>query len=361
MRIVLVINSLQGGGAEKFVLTLGDALVKLDHKVDVVYFEDIVEHTLSPHLRYHLLPFGKLNRSIPKSIRYRLFARQVDALIGKLAPDVVLVNLYRAYEVFWHSKLAAQGIAVIFVLHNYLSIKLDWHKLSPKKQRYYHNVFTKYPTVAFSHGMAQDFKQLFTSQQPITVIHNPIDQAAIEHLAAAFTPDLAQNYIVHVGSFKPQKNHALLLRAYAKSSRRYPLVLVGKGVLETQIRTLIKEFNLQDDVILAGFQSNPYPFVKNARGFVLSSDFEGMPIALMEAVALAVPAISTDCPSVPNEILPTNNLIPVGDSDALTAKLEALMQHPADFIAPFNRQFLPENVAQQYVDFALRTANSKTS
>lgn len=360
MQIVLVINSLQGGGAEKFVLTLGDALAALGHTVDVVYFEATVEHTLSPNLRYHLLPFAKLSRSIPKPLRYRLFARQVDALIGKLAADVVLVNLYRAYEVFLHSTLAARGVAVNVVLHNYLSIKLDWYKLPPKKQRYYRNVFTKYPTVAVSHGMAQDFKQLFASQQPITVIHNPTDPAELQRLAAEFLPDLAQAYIVQVGSFKPQKNHALLLQAYAKSSRRYPLVLVGKGVLEGQIRAQIAKLGLQDHVILAGFQPNPYPFVKNARGFVLSSDFEGMPIALIEAVALGVPTISTDCPSGPNEILPTHHLVPVGDCDALTAKLNALMDSPSDFIATFDTQFLPENVAQQYVDFAQHTARAQT-
>lgn len=352
MQIVIVINSLQGGGAEKFVLTLGEALVALGHTVDVVYFDDIIEHTVSPNLRYHLLAFNKLSRSIPKPIRYRLFARQVDALVSKLAPDVVLVNLYRAYEIFLYSKLATQGMAVNFVLHNYLSSKLDWQNLSSKKQQHYQRVFTRYPTIAVSYGMAQDFKNLFGENVPLTTIHNPINQPEIARLATAFVPDLAQGYIVHVGSFKPQKNHALLLQAYAQSSRRYPLVLVGKGVLEAQIRTQIAKLGLQDEVILVGFHPNPYPFIKQARGLVLSSNFEGFALVLAEALALGVPAISTDCPSGPSEILPAHHLVPVGDRAALTAKLNALMDNPADFVAPFNPQFLPENVARQYMDFA---------
>ena len=67
--------------------------------------------------------------------------------------------------------------------------------------------------------------------------------------------------------------------------------------------------------------------------------------------ALGVPAISTDCPSGPSEILPPQNLVAVADIPALTEKINQLMSHPSQFNVPFNEAFLPQNVARQYLAF----------
>ena len=104
-------------------------------------------------------------------------------------------------------------------------------------------------------------------------------------------------------------------------------------------------------MILTGFQKNPYPLLKHATGFVLSSHFEGFALVLAESLALGVPAISTDCPSGPSEILPSQNLVAVADIPALTEKINQLMSHPSQFNVPFNEAFLPQNVARQYLAF----------
>ena len=74
---------------------------------------------------------------------------------------------------------------------------------------------------------------------------------------------------------------------------------------------------MTDKVIFAGFHSNPYPLIKNADLLVLSSDFEGLPTVLLESLSLSTPAISSDCPSGPREILPSNNLFPQDNIDKL--------------------------------------------
>ena len=154
-----------------------------------------------------------------------------------------------------------------------------------------------------------------------------------------------------MGSFKAQKGHEILLQAYANSAQTLPLVLVGKGSLQAQIEQNIIALNLQDKVILTGFQKNPYPLLKHATGFVLSSHFEGFALVLAESLALGVPAISTDCPSGPSEILPPQNLVAVADIPTLTEKINQLMSHPSQFNVPFNEAFLPQNVARQYLTF----------
>lgn len=360
-KIVLVINSLQGGGAEKFVLTLGEIFYQLGFEVHVVRFDPLVEHTLSEDLTYHLVAFSKYKRFPKGKIRHFFFAKAVDSYIKKHIgePVAVLVNLYRAYDVFRYSRLKN----VAFVIHNQLSNKLKLATLSPKNFAQTKDTYTSYPVICVSRGVEQDFIRQFVKnsgensgeKSKTTTIYNPIDRDKIRVLAEEFTPNLPpitqKGYLVHVGSFKAQKGHEILLQAYANSSQTLPLVLVGKGALQAQIEQKIAELNLQDKVILTGFQKNPYPFIKHATGFVLSSHFEGFALVLVEALALGVPAISTDCPSGPSEILPSDNLVAVADIPALTEKMNQMMINPTQFAVPFNEQFLPVNVAKQYLAF----------
>lgn len=350
--IVLVINSLQGGGAEKFVLTLGEAFFKLGFDVHVVRFDPKVEHILSDNLHYHLIDYKRYKWAKRGKLRDFIFAKAVDSYIKKHIgePALVLVNLYRAYEVFYYSKLAN----VAYVLHNQLSEKLKLANISDKQKAFYQKIYTARPCIGVSDGVTQDYHRHFVTTQPTTSILNPIDYDAIQRQAIAFVPDFMpdiNNYLVHVGSFKPQKAHDILLKAYAKSTQHKKLVLVGQGVLESEIKALISQLNLNDKVIMVGFQPNPYPYLKHASGFVFSSNFEGFALVIAEALALGVPAISTDCPSGPSEILPPQNLVAVGDTDALAQKMNQLMANPSQFVVPFNTEFLPITVAKRYLDF----------
>lgn len=347
-KIVLVINSLQGGGAEKFVLTLGEAFFKLGFEVHIVQFDPKTEHRLCEDLHYHLVPFRQVKWAMKGKFRHFVFAKMVDRYIKKYIgkPVLLLVNLYRAYEIFYYSSLPN----IVYIMHNQLSKKLQLSKLPSTQRDYYQKLYSKYPIVGVSQGVVDDYQQYFINHHSIKAILNPIDRDSIIKLADEFIPPI-NNYVVHVGSFKAQKGHEVLLKAYAKSSQTKPLVLVGQGKRKAEIIALIDELALQDKVYLVGFQVNPYPWLKHATGFVLSSHFEGFALVLAEALALGVPAISTDCPSGPNEILPKHNLVAVNDAAALSDKLEALMTCPERFLVSFNEQFLPINVAKQYLDF----------
>lgn len=352
-KIVLVINSLQGGGAEKFVLTLGEAFYQLGFEVHVVRFDPKVEHTLSEDLTYHLVPFDNYKWLKKGTLRHFFFAKAVDSYIKKHIgePVAVLVNLYREHEVFYYSNLKN----VAYVIHNQLSKKLKLASLSPKQFAKVKQIYTKYPAICVSDGVKKDFMLEFGLDSHATTIYNPIDRDNIRVLANEFRPDLPaitdNGYLVHVGSFKAQKGHEILLQAYANSIQKLPLVLVGQGALKSQIEQKITALNLQDKVILTGFQPNPYPFVKHATGLVLSSHFEGFALVLAEALALGVPAISTNCSSGPSEILPTQNLVGVTDMSALTEKMNQMMNHPNQFKVPFNEAFVPQNVARHYLKF----------
>ncbi|MGM8900008.1 glycosyltransferase, partial [Psychrobacter sp. 1Y4] len=144
-----------------------------------------------------------------------------------------------------------------------------------------------------------------------------------------------------------------LLQAYAKTERKLPLVLIGKGKLEAEIKVLAFQLNISDCVRFLGFQTNPYPIIASAALMVLTSKFEGFGYVIVEAQALGVPVISTDCPFGPRELLPVKNLIPVGDIDGLAILIDEAVNNLTNYIVQLNQQLLPNHIAQQYLEFGV--------
>ncbi|MDD3141811.1 MAG: glycosyltransferase family 4 protein [Lachnospiraceae bacterium] len=131
--------------------------------------------------------------------------------------------------------------------------------------------------------------------------------------------------IVAVGRLEKQKNYKLLLDSFERFHKRhaeYQLVIFGKGELLKELQEMTIEKEIQEFVCFAGFSSNVQKELINAAMYVLSSDFEGISNSLMEAMAMGVPSISTDCPIGGSALLIENNingmLVPVGDSKAFS-------------------------------------------
>lgn len=138
--------------------------------------------------------------------------------------------------------------------------------------------------------------------------------------------------IITVGRFEKQKNHKLLIEAWGNIEKDFPddkLIIYGDGPLRTDYEKLIEELNLEDRVELPGVVTDVAEKLAEAKLFVLSSDFEGLPNALMEAMAVGVPCISTDCPCggprqlIQNEI--DGILIQCKDIYGLSMKMRLLL------------------------------------
>jgi glycosyltransferase involved in cell wall biosynthesis len=184
--------------------------------------------------------------------------------------------------------------------------------------------------VAVSRGAATDVAKLSgLPREAVEVIYNPVGLP--ETIEA--TSEARQSWagasprIISAGSFKAEKNHDLLIRAFAIVAKQHPqarLIILGDGSLRTELEALCDTLGLRDKVVLPGFQLDPWPFYANADLFVLSSDYEGMSLVLVEALHAGLRVVSTDCEAGPAELLDGGRygrLAPVGDEQALAAAM----------------------------------------
>lgn len=141
-------------------------------------------------------------------------------------------------------------------------------------------------------------------------------------------------FLLSVGRLQEsQKDFTTLIRAYAQCVRSSqisePLVIVGKGGSLEELQQLAAQEGVAERVHFAGFQSNPYKWMKRCKAFLFSSKYEGLPTVLIEALSLGCPIVATACPTGVREILmdgQAGTLVPVGDVDAMSLGIAGLLQ-----------------------------------
>jgi glycosyltransferase involved in cell wall biosynthesis len=177
-------------------------------------------------------------------------------------------------------------------------------------------------------------------QQAVT-INNPIDLQRIERFAAQGIPDLAADrfHVVCAGRLQPQKGYPFLLQAvdelvHRRDRRAIQVHLLGLGPEEDRLKRSVEARGLGNHVVFHGFQQNPFAFFRAAHLFCLPSLYEGMPNALLEAMACGTPVLATDCPSGPRELLDGGRygrLVPPADAPALADALEDALTNYASW------------------------------
>jgi glycosyltransferase involved in cell wall biosynthesis len=177
----------------------------------------------------------------------------------------------------------------------------------------------------------------FLSSSKKHVIPNPVMPPPTPlNEAESRQPFGAKYFIAAMGRLVEQKGFDLLLAAFAAVSNKYPdwsLVILGEGPLRKELENQVESLKLGTRVQLAGQVSNPYPMLRRADLFVISSRFEGFPNALLEAMATGLPVVGFDCPSGPRNIIREGVdglLVPPEDVGALAAALDRLMGNPAE-------------------------------
>lgn len=203
--------------------------------------------------------------------------------------------------------------------------------------------------IALSQAVAADLSAaLGAARERIVIIHNPVDVDGCRELARE-GPDLralseegaGPPYILGAGRLVPGKDFATLIKAFAALAPRSELrlVIIGEGPERARLEHLVRTLSLERRVLMPGFVANPYRLFEDASVFVLSSQWEGFPSVVAEALALGTPVVATDCRSGPAEILEHGRfgqLVPIGDERAMAnAIMRALVspQHATELVA----------------------------
>jgi glycosyltransferase involved in cell wall biosynthesis len=183
---------------------------------------------------------------------------------------------------------------------------------------------------AVSDGVREDVvRRLHLPPLRVTTVYNPVVTPDLERRAAESLPppwdEPGRRFVLAAGRLVPAKGFESLLRAFASlRGRDCALVILGEGPLRPRLEALASSLSIADDVALPGFDANPLRWMSRCSAFALSSEFEGLPGVLIQAMACGAPVVATDCPFGPAEIVADGRdgfLVPVGDEGALAGAL----------------------------------------
>jgi N-acetylgalactosamine-N,N'-diacetylbacillosaminyl-diphospho-undecaprenol 4-alpha-N-acetylgalactosaminyltransferase len=310
------------GGAERVVSILVNELSKTE-EVHLFLIEQEIEFEISSHVKVFSLNQNSKRSSIYKYFKIFVIANQYSKFCKENNCYSSLSFLSRANYINILSKFFGNKSKIIISERTYLS---EYLKQLSFTQRVISKFLTKllYPradkVISNSKQSLLDLQSNFGVNQSSTVILNPLPLDKINQLKVHQTDFPFNNetfYFIHVGKFRREKNHLLLLNAFALISKgkTCELLLIGDGEERSVIENEINKLSLNKYVHLLGQQSNPYKYVAKANCLLLTSKFEGLPNVILEALAVDTPVISTDCNSGPREILaPLSNLNQKTDS-----------------------------------------------
>ncbi len=370
MHIAIFLPSLEGGGAERVMVNLAIGFVERGHRVDLVLADRR----------------GPFLAMVPQEVNIvDLRAGRVVRALGPLTkylreskPAAIISSLDHANLVtLWAVRRSRQRVRAVVVVHTTMSRTIsnpgawtDRVLLPPLVRRFYRWADA---IVTVSHGAGDDLRHFLGDRcGAVHVIPNPVvlpDLAsrADGGEAHAWCIDGGTPVLLGVGRLWHQKNFGLLLRAFAAArlQSRARIVILGEGPLRHDLETLRDSLGLRDVVAMPGFSPNPYPSMRKAKVFVLSSVFEALPTVVIEALALGTPVIAVDCPTGPAEILENGKwgtLIPAGDVDALAEALSDAVNaraHATPVPEHVLRPYTLETAIDRYLELVAPSASAR--
>lgn len=358
--IAFILPSLGGGGTEKVYLNLAIYLFSKGYEIHFVLLEKKGE--LIKYLPLEIFVYS-LNK---KRFRNSIFS--LVKYFKKHKPSYVLASMWPLTSISVIAWILAGKRCKLFLSEHsnltetYLSSKLE------------NSFFLKsliritYPyvngVICVSNGVLEDIITIGRLKRDrIKVIYNPVTNYKFDNDIVHELPDFWRDCsfkILSIGRFVSQKNHALLLDAFCilRKSLDAKLIILGDGPLYLQTKEYLNKLGLVDSVIMPGFTIDTKSYYYHSNLFVLSSNYEGLPTVLIEALDYGISIVSTDCPSGPSEILSDGTfgtLVPVGDVQKLANAMQESLLNPRDkmYLKERAKDFSVEKMSELYLSMFL--------
>ena len=357
-KVLFVLDNLEGGGAERVFANIGNGFAR--HNVHV---EFLLGHKKGIYLELldSSIPVSEVGGSslldylkfFPKFFRNNNYTHIFTASHYTSAAAIISKRLSgvsaKIIQTHHYAHPASRSLKYV---KGDLVLKSIYFLLTPMADR----------VIAVSEGSLQWLRRFsHRSLKGATFIYNPVFDDSIYPLAEETldfpVPVSGKTVLLSVGRLAEQKDQLTLIKAfqvYQKKNSNSVLFIVGTGPLHHVLERYIKQNQLTNEVILAGFQSNPYKWMANCDVFILSSIYEGFGNVIVEAMALGKTVVSTDCPAGPAEILAQGqlgHLCPVSNPLALADAISLAVEHPIDVatMKQASQQYRIDNVVQQYL------------
>jgi glycosyltransferase involved in cell wall biosynthesis len=374
LRILLVEPDLEDNGALRVSLDRARRWSEAGTDTTVLFISDhdngtLVDVPSSLHTVIANKGLKSARWMLPRalSLGWRL-ARSADVIVaGREIASGLLIGTLLA-------KVSRRPFAV--TVHSNVERALAHHG-TPRHRR---NVLACFGTadalVPVSRGLVAGLETLGLPAAKINVVENGLDVARLKRMAGEESPITVPDhpFIMAIGRLTEQKGFDLLIEAHAEALKAgapfHHVVIAGEGPDRDKLVQLAAELGVSSSVNFAGFLTNPFPVLRRATAFVLSSRWEGFSLALGEALALEVPSISADCIAGPAELLERGRygvLVPVNDSSALAEAMTRHLYEPGRLagMAKQGRHFIEdrygaESAAARHLDVLKRLAGHRS-
>ncbi|TQE98678.1 MAG: glycosyltransferase [Spiribacter salinus] len=354
----LFISDYGMGGVERMLVNTASGLAREGVRSSLVVTTDQLRFTqhLDPAVEVVHLEREHLERQLARWLEQ---ATPPVAISGKLQDDSLLANARDRSGVKTRIYFRVGNPLGYRVQVRQRNRLLRWWQLRSLRRLYRRAD----GCIAVSAGNARDLQQqLRVPRERIHILPNPVITPNFAEQAGQ-PPDHpwfrrgAPPVVLGVGGLRLQKDFATLIRAFARlrETEECHLLILGEGRQRDRLLALAEALGVRDSVDLPGWVENPYPYMKHAGVFALSSIWEGFGNVLVEAAALGTAIVATDCPYGPREILQQGEygqLVPTQDPVSLAAALRtALSQPPSpEHLMRAAQPYSVENSARQYID-----------
>lgn len=362
MKILFLVSHLNSGGAERTVSYLSEYLSRNNIDVTVLSLSDDIFYNLGADVHLKLMHIKRSPQNAAE--RLYLIAKRfylVKKHLKKNRYDAVFCMIPNTAKYLLRSH-KTQGFKLITSERNNPAVELQRGELKLKKK-----IFNQADGIVFQTERAKLFYDKSIQQKGI-VIHNAIGNKFVYNVPKVIN---REKKITAIGRLSEQKDYPTLFGAFSivlKSHPDFRLEIFGDDSQKETYNALLNELGIKEKVFFMGIHNDAVLKAANSACYVMSSKFEGMPNALMEAMAAGLPCVSTDCPNGPSELIDngTNGLlVPVGDAYALSNAMLKMIEDCefAEMCGTNARKILETHSidikAKEYMNYILKICNGE--